>query len=185
MRIPVFKITLFSLLLTFCVEAFPQQYSLGGSAIYNFSAKNFGLGFRVEFPVEKVTLLEGLSIAPQVSYFPWFNRVSEIYIGSSVHLGVYRHRTWLFYGLLNVSYNGWINYQDSEDEDAKFSHPGVDIGAGVTRRKCRWRPFAELRLNFVGVEPNIRAGMLYTFNCRIRGQVPCSKIPPQPTFEQE
>lgn len=167
------------------IYVYSQQYSLGGSVIYNFKSKGIGLGFRSEIPIERIQLLEGISIAPQISYFPWFNDVSEFYIGSSIHLGVYKINRWLFYGLANVSYNGWINYGDSNDNNAQFSNLAAEAGIGVTQWKCRWRPYSELRLNFIGTEPNFRIGMLYTFNCKIRGQVPCSKIPPQPTFEQE
>ena len=168
--------------LFFVTHCYSQQYSLGGSLIYNFSTKGIGLGVRAEFPLENIDLLEGVSIAPQLSYFPWFNEVSEFYIGSSAHLYFYRHRKWLFYGLANLSYKGWINHNDSDDENARFSNLAFEAGAGVTRRACL-RPFMELRLNFIGAEPNIRIGVVKTFNCKIRGQVPCSRVPPPPTFE--
>jgi hypothetical protein len=162
-------------------NSYSQEYRLGGSMIYNLKNNSFGFGLRSEFPIQSIDLLEGFSVVPQVSYFPGFNNVSEFYLGSSLHLGVYTLEKWLFYGLANVSYKGWINYEDSNDPDAKFSNLALDGGIGVTRNSC-WRPFLEFRLNAIGFEPSIQLGLLYTFNCDNRGMVPCSKIPAQPKF---
>jgi hypothetical protein len=161
---------------------FGQEYGLGGSLIYNFSSRGTGIGLRAEFPIERVKLMQGLSVVPQASYFPGFNNdYNEFYLGSSIHLGVYSHRKWLFYTLANISYRGWINYDETADENTQFSNLAAEAGLGVTRRTCL-RPFMELRLNVIGAEPNIRLGLMYTFNCDIKGAVPCSKIPPQPQF---
>jgi hypothetical protein len=162
-------------------KVYSQEYRTGGSVIYNFRAKGIGLEARVEFPIKRVKLLEGLSIVPQFSYYPPFNDMTEFYLGSSVHLGLYKINKWIFYGLANASYNGWINYDESPDADAHFSNLALEGGLGVTRKKCV-RPFLELRLNAIGMEPSVRLGFLYTFNCERRGAVPCSKIPPQPQF---
>ncbi len=170
------------LIITCLTNALAQEYRLGGSAIYNFKTKGVGIGLRAEFPLESIDILEGISIVPQVSYFPAFNTVSEFYLGSSVHLGVYKIRKWIFYALINTSYKGWINYDESNDEDAKFSNLALEGGIGVTRHTCL-RPFLELRLNAIGLEPNIRIGLLYTIHCDIKGAVPCPKIPQQPTFD--
>jgi hypothetical protein len=160
---------------------YSQEYRLGGAAIYNFSSKGIGIDARAEFPLKRVKLLEGLSIVPQFSYFPPFNEVTEFYLGSSIHLGFYKINKWIFYGLVNASYNGWLNYDESTDANAEFSNLAFEGGLGITRKKCV-RPFLEFRLNAVGIEPSIRLGLLYTFNCERRGAVPCSKIPPQPQF---
>jgi hypothetical protein len=166
-----------------CLNAgiYSQEYRVGGSAIYNFKTKGLGLEARLEYPIKQVKLLEGFSIVPQFSYFPALNDISEFYLGTSAHLGFYRFNKWLFYGLVNLSYNGWLNYEDSTDPNAKFSNLGFEGGVGITMKNCV-RPFMELRLNAIGFEPNVRLGFYYTFNCNRRGMVPCSKIPPQPQF---
>lgn len=175
------QIILITLILFTGINSYSQEYRVGGSLIYNLKTNGFGFGIRSEFPIHSIDLLEGFSLVPQVSYFPGFNNVSEFYLGSSIHLGVYSLDKWIFYGLANVSYKAWINYEDSSDPDAKFSNLALDGGVGVTRNSC-WRPFLELRLNAIGFEPSIRLGVLYTFNCENRGMVPCSKVPAQPKF---
>ncbi len=176
------KTAVLVLLLSASSFVFSQEYRLGGSAIYNFATNGFGFGLRAEFPLQNVDLLEGVSIVPQASYFPGYNRISEFYVGSGVHLGVYKLQKWIFYALINASYKGWINYDESGDEDAKFSNLAIEGGIGVTRHTCV-RPFFEFRINAIGVEPNLRIGLLYTIHCDIKGAVPCPKIPAQPTFE--
>lgn len=176
-----FNIIFLSILTISGINTFAQEYRIGGSAIYNLKTDGFGFGIRAEFPIQRIDLLEGFSIVPQITYFPGFNDVSEFYLGSSLHLGIYKLDRWIFYGLANVSYNGWINYEDSNDPDAKFSNLALDGGVGVTMNTC-WRPFLELRLDAIGFEPSIRLGILYTVNCDRRGMVPCSKIPAQPQF---
>ena len=179
------KTKLSSVLIIFLLSSFlsvrAQEYRLGGSAIYNFKTRGFGVGLRGEFPLERVEWLEGLSIVPQLSFFPSFNSVTDFYVGSSVHLGVYKHRKWIFYALINASYRAW-NIQGESDNGDEYSNVAVEGGIGVTRHTCL-RPFLELRLNTIGVEPNLRIGVLYTFNCDIKGAVPCPKIPAQPSWD--
>lgn len=163
------------------MHSYSQEYRVGGSVIYNLKTNGLGFGIRGEFPIKSIDLLEGFSVVPQVTYFPGYNDISEFFLGSSLHLGVYKLERWIFYGLANVSYNGWINHEESNDSDAKFSNLSLDGGVGVTMNTC-WRPFLEFRLDAIGFEPSIHLGLLYTFNCDRRGMVPCSKIPAQPQF---
>lgn len=163
------------------LNGFSKEYRMGAGLIYNFSTRGVGFDGRIEFPLKSVYLLEGVSIVPQLSYFPSFNNVREIYVGSSVHLGVYKFNKWLFYGLANVSYNAWANYEESDDPDARYSNLAIEGGLGVTHKSCV-RPFLEFRVNAIGIEPNVRIGILYSINCERRGAVPCSKIPKQPIF---
>jgi hypothetical protein len=164
-----------------CHFAYSQQNGLGGSAIYNFQTNSIGLGLRAEFPLKSIELLDGLSIVPQASYFPSFNKITEFYIGTSAHLGVYTIRKWRFYGLVNLSYNGWINYKESDMQNAKFSNLGIEGGVGMTMKKCT-RPFLEFRYNAKWREANVQFGFIYTIKCERRGSLPCPKIPPQPMF---
>ena len=181
MRQSRFQILLISFLIFAGIQSYSQEYQVGGGAIFNLKNSGFGFGVRAEFPIQSIDLLEGFSVVPQVSYFPGFNEVSEFTIGSSLHLGVYAIEKWVFYGLANISYKGWINHEESSDPNAKFSNLVLDGGVGVTRNTC-WRPFLELRLNAIGFEPSIWLGILYTINCDRRGMVPCSKTPVLPVF---
>ncbi|MBN1599347.1 MAG: hypothetical protein JW894_13720 [Bacteroidales bacterium] len=160
-----------------------QQNRIGGSLLYNFSNKGFGLGLRAEFPVKQINLLEGISVVPQVAYYPSFNTIHEFYIGSSVNLNAYVYGRWTFYGLLNISYNGWINNENTEYRTGNFSNFELDLGLGVNRKlfKCLY-PFLELRYSFIWNDPVLHLGMMYTLHCDRRGMVKCSKIPPQPEF---
>jgi hypothetical protein len=162
-------------------KVYSKEYRLGGSLVYNFKAKGLGMEGRAEFPVERIKLLEGISIVPQLSYFPSSYDASEIDIGSSVHLGVYKMNKWIFYGLVNASYRVWLNVDEADEPDPPYRDMALESGVGVTRKTCL-RPFFEFRLNFIGMEPAIRAGILYTIHCDRRGMVPCSKIPPEPQF---
>lgn len=154
---------------------------IGGSAIYNFQTNSVGLDVRAEIPVKSIHFLDGLKIVPQISYFPWFDKITEFYIGSSIHLGVYSINKWAFYTLANISYNGWINYKSSSMSGASFSNLGLEGGIGITTKACL-RPFAELRYNVKWREASFRVGLIYTIKCEKRGAVPCSKIPPPPQF---
>lgn len=162
---------------------FSQQNRIGGSVVYNPHTKSLGFGLRAEIPIESINLLEGISIVPQLSYYPPFSPIHEFYLGSSVHLGVYSINRWSFYTLINLSYNGWINNDNNDYRQGKFSNLGVELGVGVSRKlmKCLY-PFFECRYNFKWNEFNLGLGLMYTINCDRRGAVPCSKIPPLPDF---
>jgi len=180
------KVAVFFLLLctaAIAIKPIKAQNGIGGGLIYNFQAENFGIGLRGEFPLKNIKFLDGLSLVPQASYFPWFQTVSEFYIGSAVHLGFFSLKKWRFYGLINLSYNGWINYDDSGKDNARFSNMGIEGGLGITRSTC-WRPFLEFRYNALFREANVQLGLIYTIKCERRGSLPCPKIPPQPMFKE-
>ena len=163
------------------LNLFSQKKGYGGSLMYNLQTKSFGIGLRGEYPIEQISLLEGLVLAPQVAYYPSFNKIHEFYIGSSIHLGVYKIQKWKIYALTNISYNGWINHKNSGADNAKFSNIGFELGAGITGTSCT-RPFFEYRYNVKWKEANLRLGIIHTFNCDKRGMVPCPKIPDAPKF---
>jgi hypothetical protein len=151
-----------------------REYRMGGSVIYNFTTRGIGAGLRGEFPLESVEMLEGMSLVPQLAYFPSFNQLSDFYLGCGVQLNVYKYDKWIFYTLVNASYRAWNSRDESEDAP-EYPDFAIEGGIGVTRRTCV-RPFLEVRLNAIGVEPNVRIGVLYSFSCSIRGAVPCPKI---------
>ena len=163
---------------------FSQNNKIGGSVICNFQTKSLGLGLRAEFPVKSINFLEGISLVPQLAYYPPFDPVTEFYLGLGANLGVYRINNWLFYGLTELSYNGWINHEDTEYREGQFSNLGIEggIGVSVKVKKCLY-PFLECRYNAWWSEVFLQLGILYTLKCERRGAVPCSKIPPQPQFE--
>jgi hypothetical protein len=163
------------------IYGFSQKHGVGGAIIYNFQTNSIGLDLRTDLPLKNIDFLEGISLVPQLAYFPSFNKVHEFYIGSSVHLGVYTINKWKFYALGNLSYNGWINYENSKKKNAKFSNLGLEGGLGITTKKCL-RPFMEFRYNVKWKEANLRLGFIYTIKCERRRAVPCSKIPKQPEF---
>jgi hypothetical protein len=173
-----------ALFLLFCMNTKavkPPQNGVGGSVIYNFQTNGIGLGLRAEYPLESIDLLDGVSLVPQIAYFPGFNDIHEFFVGTSAHLTCYTLNKWKFYGLINLSYNGWINYKDSGSRKAKFSNPGMELGAGITMNRCL-RPFLEFRYNAWWREATVQLGLVYTLKCEKRGSLPCPKIPPPPQF---
>ena len=177
------KIFLFVFLLSIIYPIKAQEIGYGGGVIYNIATpgKNMiGIDARMSIPLDYYgfSLLEGIWVVPQISYYPIGERM-DLNLGTSIHLGVYRLKRHLFYGLTNVSYSMWLYYNKSADDEAKLSNLYWDLGAGWTTSRCL-RPFAEVRLNFLRMEPSLRAGMVYTFNCKDYGQVPCSKPPKDP-----
>jgi hypothetical protein len=160
-----------------------QSNQYGGSVIYNMGTKSLGIGLRGEFPIPQIYLLEGISVVPQAAYYPGFNPIHEFYLSSSVHLNAYSYNKWNFYGLMNLSFNGWINNEDREYRQGDFSNFSIEAGIGTSVKimKCL-HPFFEFRYNFRWNELNARLGFTHDIPCNRRGAVPCSKIPPQPTF---
>jgi hypothetical protein len=75
------------------IYGFSQKHGVGGAIIYNFQTNSIGLDLRTDLPLKNIDFLEGISLVPQLAYFPSFNKVHEFYIGSSVHLGVYTMKT--------------------------------------------------------------------------------------------
>lgn len=176
------------ILLSLCLSGntqrrFYEKNRVGGGIDFNIDQVAPGIDIRAGFPLNKIDLLAGLSIVPKLSYYPWFNRVHEFYIGSDVHLGLLKRDPWKFYALMNLSYNGFINHENNLYRDGGFSNFGMDLGVGASLKllKCLY-PYLELRFNLIWREPHISLGMMYDLKCDRRGAVPCSKIPPQPSF---
>lgn len=157
-----------------------REIGYGGGLIYNIPVGGIGLDARMSVPLNYygVDLLEGIWVVPQLSFFPIGNRM-DFNVGTSIHLGVYALNKHLFYGLTNVSYSMWLDYDKSVNENAQFSNLYWDLGVGWTRSTC-FRPFVELRFDVARAEPSLHAGYVYTLNCKNYGQVPCSKPPKDP-----
>lgn len=177
------KVVLLGLVVSFLIPINAQEFGYGGGMIYNVAtpgANMIGIDARMSIPMDYygIDVLEGIWVVPQISFYPIGERM-DLNLGTSVHLGAYRLNKHLFYGLTNVSYSMWLDHNSSSDTTAGFSNFYWDMGAGWTTSKC-FRPFAEFRLNFIRLEPSLRVGLIYTFNCKDYGQVPCSKPPKDP-----
>ncbi len=136
-----------------------QTFGLGASAIYNFQTESFGGGIRAEFP------MGDFSIVPQIAYYPGFNKIHEYYLGIGLHQNLFHIKSWTFYALLQGAYNGWINYEVSPMDDAKYSNWDFEGGIGVKTSRC-FRPFLEYRYNLKWKETNLQLGFMYFFHCK-------------------
>ncbi len=152
----------------------------GGGLIYNFNSKGIGLDLRMDYPLA-IDLLDGVSIVPQIAYYPWFNDKHELFLGTSIHVNVYTYKRWQFYPLANLSFNAWFNHEEAADSTTSFSNGSFELGAGVSYIGCI-KPFFEYRHRLEWNENSIRLGVVYYFDCKMKGMVPCSKIPPPPEF---
>ncbi|MCG8701011.1 MAG: hypothetical protein MI922_23365 [Bacteroidales bacterium] len=134
-----------------------------------FVSNQFGAGVRAEIPLEQygVEVMKGLSVVPQFTY-GYLDGRSQHFLGSSVQLYLMEYKKVLGYGLANVSYNG----------GNPNNNVSADLGLGVTQKKC-FRPFVEVKYKTPNHKLQVHFGAVYTFNCRIKGMVPCSK-PPKP-----
>ncbi len=158
-----YKIPVIVLFIFYSSGLYSQNFGAGLSAMYNFQTESFGAGIRGEIVRDQI------SFVPQIAYYPSFNKITEFYAGLSLHLNVISYDDITLYGIANGSYNGWINYESSVMENAKFSNWGADIGAGLKKGKCV-RPFMEFRYNFKWKEANLRIGLMYFFNCSKKGR---------------
>lgn len=153
--------------LSFGLQA--QQYGLGGSLQFNPQTESFGAGIRASINPNNM-----LSIVPQISYYPGFNKVNELHLGLGVDLKIIRKNKFYIYLLAHGGYNSWFNYLDSPMEDAKKHNWNLEGGAGISTWGC-WRPFIEYRYNAKFMETNLQLGVLYIFNCKGSGKRTQSK----------
>src|SRR5690349_21303850 len=102
------------LILTIFLTAKSQNVGVGADIMYNFQTESFGAGARVSiFPNNN------LSIVPQFSYYPGFNKIHEYYLGLGLEYKFVRLRTFDFYLIGHGAFNSWINYASSSLEGAK------------------------------------------------------------------
>ena len=156
------KIVLFFTLFTLShlLEAQSQNIGVGASAIYNFQTESFGIGGRVNiFPNNR------LSIVPQASYYPSFNKVEEYLLGVGLEYKFIKQERFNIYALGHGAYNSWNSYQKSEKKGAKLNNWNAEAGLGISTNTCL-RPFIEYRYNFKFYETHLQLGVLYIFGCR-------------------
>lgn len=136
-----------------------QNFGLGADVMYNFQTESFGAGLRANIFPNRT-----LSIVPQFSYYPGFNKVHEYYLGLGLELKFLRTQKFDFYAIGHGAYNSWLNYEVSAMEGAQQTNWNLEAGIGVTTRKCL-RPFLEYRYNIKFMETHLRLGLLYIFGC--------------------
>lgn len=152
---------LFSLAISF--GSYAQDIGVGGSAMYNFQTESFGFGLRTSiFPNKTV------SFVPQLTYYPSFNKVSEITLGLAIEAKLIRTRKLNWYVLAHGGYNNWLNAEESPMEGAQTTNWNMEVGGGVTTNHCL-RPFLEYRYNLKFQETHLRLGFLYIFGCKKNG----------------
>jgi hypothetical protein len=145
------------LTLTSLVQVALSQ-EVGIELVGNPQTESFGLGARVQLPVSYFT------ISPQFAYYPAFNKVSELYLGASIHLNIMSSNNARYYVLGNASYNSWLNYASSPLPDAQQANWGLEFGGGIQGTNCV-SPFAEYRYNVKWKETNARIGVLINLGC--------------------
>lgn len=163
------KISLLATLTLLFYRLQAQQFGLGGSLQFNPQTESFGAGIRASiYPNNR------LSIVPQISYYPGFNKVEELHLGLGIDLKIIRKNKFYIYLLAHGGYNSWFNYMESPMKDAKKHNWNLEGGAGISTWGC-WRPFIEYRYNAKFMETNLQLGVLYIFNCKDSGKRTQSK----------
>ncbi|TAL58743.1 MAG: hypothetical protein EPN85_10860 [Bacteroidetes bacterium] len=137
-----------------------QNFGIGADIMYNFQTESFGAGVRGNFFPNRT-----LSIVPQFSYYPGFNKVHEYYLGLGLEYKFLRLNKFDFYAIGHGAYNSWINYASSAMDGARQTNWNLEGGLGVTTKKCL-RPFLEYRYNLKFQETHLRLGLLYLFGCK-------------------
>ena len=141
-----------------------QNVGVGADIMYNFQTESLGFGARVSIFPNKT-----LSIVPQFSYYPGFNKVHEYYLGLGLEYKFLRLQKFDFYAIGHGAYNFWINYSVSAMDGAQQTNWNLEGGLGVTTHKCL-RPFLEYRYNLKFMETHLRLGLLYIFGCKGGGK---------------
>lgn len=143
---------------SFCGKA--QNVGIGADVMFNFQTESLGAGARVSIFPNKT-----LSIVPQFSYYPGFNKVHEYYLGLGLEYKFARLQKVDFYAIGHGAYNSWINYSVSAMDGAQQTNWNLEGGIGITTKKCL-RPFLEYRYNLKFMETHLRLGILYVFGCK-------------------
>ncbi len=135
-----------------------QEWGVGFAGIYNFTAKTYGLDLRAH-----LILNNRLTIAPQLQYYPAFNKFHDFYAGASVHFNFTPSSIWGLYAIAHASYHDWINYAESTSSKAQQNNWNAEPGLGIIRNYGCVRPFAEARYNIKWNEGNLRVGLTFFF----------------------
>jgi len=135
-----------------------KEWGFGFAAIDNFTAQTYGLDLRAH-----LILSNRITIAPQIQYYPPFNKYNDFYAGASVQFNFTPSYQWGLYGIAHASYHDWINYAQSTSPLAQQNNWNAEPGLGIVRNYGCVRPFAEARYNIKWGEGNLRAGLTFFF----------------------
>ncbi len=145
-----------------CIGVLLAQYSysqsIGGGLAGNIQTESLGIELRAVVPISFI------SITPQIAYYPFFDKVSEVYAGIGLQVPFLSFRSSHLYALGHVSYDAWLNYTESPMKNAKLHNIAGEVGLGIVSDRCL-NPFAEYRYNIIFREANIRIGILIDLSC--------------------
>jgi len=136
-----------------------KEIGVGGAVIYNFQTEGFGAELRGDFRLSR-----HFAIVPEVSYFPSFNPIHELYAGVSAHYLFPITRNIDGYLTAGGFYNDWINAVDYSHGLKKPNNVTAEGGGGLIRSRGCIRPFIESRWDAKWREANLRIGILWFFN---------------------
>ncbi len=177
MRIKHFtSVTALWILLLLPFQMKPQasgNIAIGSSGIYNL--KNYGVGHGMRlilYPQFRLNIVGEFSYflplfvtkIPLVNSFPLTYKVHEYYAGVSVNYKIHMNHRINQYLIGNAAFNYWPNFRSSSKSNAKKHGTSFEAGYGIAGNRC-FRPFIEARYNIIKLEPNVRFGFAWIFNC--------------------
>ncbi|MEY5040946.1 MAG: hypothetical protein RLZZ414_485 [Bacteroidota bacterium] len=133
-----------------------QIFGYGAEVIYNMPVQSLGFGLRVHAKIN-----ENWFLSPQLSYFPGISNTVELYAGLGINYNLTPKEKWGAYPTVGAFYNRFYNHTDYTNDIAKLNSFAPDLGFGVVKNAGCMRPFAELKLNPVWMESNIRIGAIF------------------------
>ncbi|MCB0396398.1 MAG: hypothetical protein KDD36_07080 [Flavobacteriales bacterium] len=149
-----------------------REWGIGPELIFNFTGRELGFGGRAHLYVGRY-----LFFSPEVTFFPGFRYYKELYVGAGAHYNTTPDSKWGLYGMVNLSWNRWFNYDEFVTPKAKPHNLAVEPGIGIVKNRGCLRPFGELRYNWKWHEGSIRAGLLFFFgNCQTKEFCPPAKL---------
>lgn len=135
-----------------------KEWGLGIGAICNIAVPSYGGEIRGLFAFS-----DRITLAPQIQYYPSFNKFHDLYLGTSLHFSILPYTNWGIYLLAHGSYHNWFNYYDSNNYKAKQHNWDAEPGIGITKNYGCVRPYAEARYNIKWKEGNLRVGLAFFF----------------------
>lgn len=134
------------------------SWGLGSSVIYNFQTEGFGTELRAH-----IYLMDQLVLAPELSYFPSFNQIHEMYPGLAVHYEFPILNEYSPYLALGAWFNDWLNAEKFTLGVKNKYNFAPEVGGGIVRNNGCLRPYLEYRYDIKWQEGNLRIGILWFF----------------------
>ncbi len=140
--------------------SFSEGVGIGASGIYNFQTESFGVGLRLNIKPSNA-----FRVVPQVSYYPSFNKIHDLYLGVGIEVNLFKIKRFNFYALGYGGYNSWLNWEEYNMKGAKKANWAGEFGGGIVTNKGCLRPFIEYKYNLKWRETNLHLGVLFVFGC--------------------